>query len=59
MTNWICDAVAEDYSEKDGLQSADFAMLMGLHFAGKKAQKKTSIREKGGGVSSNLGVGPV
>ncbi|CAJ1351477.1 unnamed protein product [Effrenium voratum] len=34
MTNWICDAVAEDYSEKDGLQSADFAMIMGLHFSG-------------------------
>ena len=37
MTNWICDAVAEDYSVKDGLQSADFTMIMGLHFAGKKA----------------------
>ncbi|CAE7643668.1 yfkN, partial [Symbiodinium pilosum] len=36
MTNWICDAIAEDYSEKDGLQSADFAMIMGLHFAGKQ-----------------------
>ena len=37
MTNWICDTVAEDYSVKDGLQSADFTMIMGLHFAGKKA----------------------
>lgn len=36
MTNWICDTVAEDYSVKDGLQSADFTMIMGLHFAGKK-----------------------
>jgi len=40
LPNWICDVIAEDYSEKEGLQSADIGLLMGFTFAGKKLFKK-------------------
>eukprot|EP01038_Epipyxis_sp_PR26KG_P013996 gene13996-18771_t len=35
ICNWVCDACAEDYSKKDGYQSADICMLLGFLFSGK------------------------
>lgn len=35
LPNFICDACAEDYSQAEGLQSADFALLSGFTFSGK------------------------
>ena len=37
LPNFVCDACAEDFSEKEGLQSADFCLLSGYTFAGKEA----------------------
>jgi len=37
VPNWICDAIAEDFDDDEGLQSADFCLLMGFHFAGKQS----------------------
>lgn len=36
LPNFFCDACAEDYSEAEGLQSADFALLNGYTFSGKE-----------------------
>jgi hypothetical protein len=35
LANWICDALAEDYSVQEGDQTVDIAILQGFNFAGK------------------------
>mmetsp|Transcript_98736 Transcript_98736/g.249208 ORF Transcript_98736/g.249208 Transcript_98736/m.249208 type:complete len:248 (-) Transcript_98736:13-756(-) len=32
LTSWLCDVLAEDFSKKKGLQSADMALCMGYRF---------------------------
>ena len=40
LTGWVCDALTEDYSAQEGLQSADPCLLQGFNFKSDRAFPK-------------------